>query len=105
MVETETFRNGFRLTYQGKPITQNISGCVSGSEICDINIMLDKYPSGNDWTSYCAQDVPTKTRKLLNWDFAVGVLVSAGCCAVMCIISFVISRWKNRGREGYTTLK
>ena len=106
MEETEPYRNGFRLTYQGKPITQNISGCVSGSDICDISVLLDKYPSGTDWKSYCSQEVPSPTTEgdLLNWDFALGIIVGVACCAGIFITLLVITRFRKKIQTGYTAL-
>jgi len=111
MAETESFDNGFRVTYQGKPITRNITGCASGSDscdtgsdICDIDTLLDKYPSGTDWTSYCAQEVPTTNEKLIDLDFALGAMVGVACCAGIFITLLVISKFRKKTRPEYKAL-
>jgi len=96
MAETETFLNGFRLTYQGKPITQRMSGCATDSDICDINVLFDKFPAGTDWTSYCAQEIPTTSENLFNWDFYVGLMVGVACCTGLVITSLIIIKWRRK---------
>jgi len=103
MAETETFLNGFRLTYQGKPITQRMSGCPNDSDICDINILFDRFPEGTDWTSYCAQEVPTTRENLFNWDFYVGLMVGVACCTGLVITSLIIINWRRKSPQNCQT--
>ncbi len=47
---------GFRLLYNGQPITEHISGCNKGEEICDIDLLvLHVYPFANvtEWEDQC----------------------------------------------------
>jgi len=52
---------GFRLLYNGQPITDHISGCSKGEEICDIDLLvLHVYPFANvtEWADQCKLQNP-----------------------------------------------
>ncbi len=47
---------GFRMLYNGKPITEHITGCMRNEEICDIDLLvLHVYPFSNvtKWDDIC----------------------------------------------------
>jgi len=100
MAETESFNYGFRLTYQGKPITQNMTECPADSEICDLDLLLDRYPNGTNWTSYCVQEVPaTKAGNSAQWDMIVGVVIGVASCAGLVLSIIIISKLTGKNHK------